>query len=128
MRINISPVSQLPIYEQIENQIREEILEGKLAPGTQLPSIRALARELKVGVITSKRAYDDLCEEGMLISRAGIGVFVAQLDCKRIQETHRGLLIEQLTDVRNYADSIGVGKEELTKLLELVYKGGDYNE
>ncbi len=125
MRINISPVSQLPIYEQIENQIREEILEGKLVPGTQLPSIRALARQLKVGVITSKRAYDDLCEEGMLISRAGIGVFVAQLDCKKIQEAHRELLIEQLADVKNYADSIGVGKQELTKLLELVYKGGD---
>lgn len=128
MRIKISPVSQLPIYEQIENQIREEVLEGRLLPGTQLPSIRALARELKVGVITSKRAYDDLCEEGMLISRAGIGVFVAQLDYKKIQEKHRELLIEQLADVKNYADSIGVGEEELTKLLKLVYKGGDHNE
>lgn len=121
MRINISPVSKFPIYEQIENQIREQILTGQLTQGTQLPSIRELARELKVGVITAKRAYDDLCEEDMLISRPGKGVFVADLDLKMVQETHRTLLIEQLTDIKNYADSIGIGKEELTELLNRLY-------
>lgn len=69
LRLIISPVSKLPIYEQIENQIREQILTGQLVPGIQLPSIRELARELKVGVITAKRAYDDLCQEEVLISR-----------------------------------------------------------
>lgn len=121
MRINISPVSKFPIYEQIENQIREQILTGQLTQGTQLPSIRELARELKVGVITAKRAYDDLCEEDMLISRPGKGVFVADLDIKMVQETHRTLLMEQLTDIKNYADSIGIGKEELTELLNRLY-------
>jgi GntR family transcriptional regulator len=120
MNIKISAVSQIPIYEQIENQIREEILCGKLLPDTQLPSIRALARELKVGVITSKRAYDDLCEEGMLISRAGIGVFVAQIDREMVQNTHIKMLKEQLTDLKDYAESIGVEKEELINLLKSI--------
>ncbi len=121
MRINISPVSKLPIYEQIENQIREQILSGELKPNTQLPSIRELARELKVGVITSKRAYDDLCEEGMLISRQGKGVFVAELDCESIQETQKKLLLEQLCDIKNYADSIGISKDELAEMIKGLY-------
>lgn len=122
MRINISPVSKIPIYEQIENQIREQILRDELKPGTQLPSIRELARELKVGVITSKRAYDDLCEEGMLISRQGKGVFVAELDCESIQETQKKLLMEQLEDIKNYGDRIGIGQDELVEMLKELYR------
>lgn len=118
MKLAISPISQVPIYEQIKNQIKEEILNGTLAAGTQLPSIRALARELKVGVITVKRAYDDLCEEEILISRAGVGIFAAEFDAQKLKGIYRGLLTEQLMDIKRYAQSIGVGKSELIELLK----------
>lgn len=121
MKISISAVSKIPIYEQITNQIREQVLSGQLLAGAQLHSIRELARELKVGIITAKRAYDDLCEEGMLISRPGKGVFVAELDIKDVQNAHKDLILEQLQDIKHYADSIGMGQEELTALLKSLY-------
>lgn len=118
MKLAISPISKVPIYEQIKNQIKVEILDGILLPGTQLPSIRALARELNVGVITVKRAYDDLCEEEILISRPGVGIFTAEFDARKIRNIYRGLLTEQLTDIKRYAESIGVSKDELVELLK----------
>lgn len=124
MNIVISIVSETPIYEQIKNQIREKVLSGELAPGTMLPSIRSMARELKVGVITTKRAYEDLCEEGVLISQPGKGVFVAKLDYDSVRNKHMELIKEQLSDIKTYADGVGIGREEIDKILDELYRQG----
>ena len=77
MKIIVKNKSELPIYEQIESQIKEQILDGRITEDEQLPSIRQLARDLKISVITTTRVYNDLAEEGFIISVAGKGYFVA---------------------------------------------------
>ncbi|MBR4223992.1 MAG: GntR family transcriptional regulator [Oscillospiraceae bacterium] len=77
MIITIKNRSDLPIYEQIKEQIREQILNGSVSEDEQLPSIRTLARDLKISVITTTRAYNDLMDEGFIISVAGKGYFAA---------------------------------------------------
>ena len=74
MKLVINANGEQPIYEQIKLQIKEQITSGELVAGTMLPSIRMLAKELKIGIITAKRAYDDLTEEGFTVSVAGKGL------------------------------------------------------
>ena len=86
MKIVIKNRSDMPIYEQIEEQIKAQILEGKAAEDEQLPSIRQLARDLKISVITTTRVYTDLAEEGFIISAAGKGYFVAPRNNELLRE------------------------------------------
>ena len=80
MNILISFESGVPIYEQIKSQLRGQIIRGDLPPDSMLPSIRTLARELKLGIVTAKRAYDDFCAEGYLYTVKGKGDYVAEFD------------------------------------------------
>lgn len=123
MKLMVSALSQIPIYEQIKQQIKEQVFSGDLKPGEQLPSIRTLAKELKVGVITSKRAYDDLCEEGVLVSHPGKGVFVGEIDTGEVKKNHLQLIGEQLRDTVEMANQFSVTKDEVYKLLDNIYKG-----
>jgi GntR family transcriptional regulator len=123
LKIIISSVAKKPIYEQIKDQIREYILSGELAKESQLPSIRLLARELKVGIITIKRVYDDLCKEEILVSRPGKGVFVGSLDFVQIKKINIELVKEQLRDIKEYADSVGINKDDIDEILNSLYKG-----
>ena len=86
MHILLKNRSDVPIYEQVEQQIREQILTGQLPEDTQLPSIRQLARDLKISVVTTTRIYSDLTEEGFLRSVAGKGCFVAPRDNDLLRE------------------------------------------
>ena len=86
MKIIIKNKSELPIYEQIEEQIRAQILDGKILENEQLPSIRQLARDLKISVITTTRVYNDLSDEGFIISVAGKGYFVAPRNNELLRE------------------------------------------
>ena len=86
MKIVIKNKSDMPIYEQIEEQIKAQILEGKVAEDEQLPSIRQLARDLKISVITTTRVYTDLAEEGFIISVTGKGYFVAPRNNELLRE------------------------------------------
>ena len=86
MKIILTNKSELPIYEQIEQQMKAQILDGALAPEEQLPSIRQLARDLKISVITTTRVYNDLADEGFIISMAGTGYFVAPRDNELLHE------------------------------------------
>lgn len=86
MKIIIKNKSELPIYEQIEQQMKKQILDGTLAEDIQLPSIRQLARDLKISVITTTRVYNDLAEEGFIISVAGKGYFVASRNNELLRE------------------------------------------
>ena len=86
MKIVIKNKSDMPIYEQIEEQIKAQILEGKVEEDEQLPSIRQLARDLKISVITTTRVYTDLAEEGFIISVTGKGYFVAPRNNELLRE------------------------------------------
>jgi GntR family transcriptional regulator len=80
MRVIVSPASGVPLYEQIVEQVRQQITAGELPAGAALPSLRALAGELRVSLITTTRAYNDLAAEGLIVNVPGKGSFVAQID------------------------------------------------
>ena len=86
MKIIIKNKSELPIYEQIEEQIKSQIIDGTVPENEQLPSIRQLARDLKISVITTTRVYNDLSDEGFIISVAGKGYFVAPRNNELMRE------------------------------------------
>lgn len=121
MNIMISPISEIPIYEQIREQVTEQILSGKIPPGTQLPSIRMLAKECKIGIITVKRAYEELCKSGIAVSINGKGVYAAELDAAFVKNSYHTQLKEQLKDVYHYAKTVSFSDEEFMNLVrELV--------
>jgi len=123
MNLNISMVSKIPIYEQIKDQIRDKVLSNELKAGTMLPSIRFLAKELKVGVITIKRAYDDLCDENILVSKAGIGVFVAEVNKEHAKKVYLNQLKERMLDIKDYAEGVNISEEDIYKILNEIYGG-----
>lgn len=122
MNIMINQLSQTPIYEQMENQIRQSILSGELEANYMMPSIRRMAKELNVGIITVKRAYDDLCNEGLLVSIQGRGVFVASIDADKEKEVRRGQLRERLKELKVFCDTSDISGEELMEELQKIYK------
>lgn len=119
MHINLSLQSG-PIYEQLKNQIRAQIFSGELKGGEMLPSIRTLAKELTIGIITAKRAYDDLIDEGYLYAVQGKGVFVAFR--KEEELTNRKLehLRKLLETAENYARENCISKEQFDTLLQQI--------
>lgn len=127
MNILISQLSQTPIYEQLKNQLRQEILAGNLAKNEMLPSIRGLAKELGIGVITVKRAYDDLCNEGFLVSLQGRGVFVADINTGIEHKLRLERLKEQLKELKEYCESSAISKEEVISIINEIY-GGEGSE
>ena len=122
MNIMINQLSQTPIYEQMENQIRQSILSGELEANYMMPSIRKMAKELSVGIITVKRAYDDLCNEGLLVSIHGRGVFVASIDTDKEKEVRLNQLRERLRELKTFCDTSDISGEELMEELEKIYK------
>ncbi|NQT58295.1 MAG: GntR family transcriptional regulator [Bacteroidetes bacterium] len=121
MNILVSNASRDPIYEQISRQVRTQIVNGTLEAGDILPSIRALARELQVSVITTKRAYDDLEKEGFIDSVTGKGSFVAAQNPEFLREKQMRTIEEKLTEAVDSAKNYGVEKEKLQELIELLY-------
>lgn len=122
MNLIISNASGLPIYEQITSQIKNLIITGELEEGDALPSMRLLAKELRISVITTKRAYEELEREGFVESVQGKGSFVARKNMELIREEQlrkiEGLL-EQAVDVASVS---GIGIEQLTEMLSLLYR------
>ncbi|MGE5675416.1 MAG: GntR family transcriptional regulator [Mycobacterium leprae] len=86
MLLNISPANPEPLYQQIVTQLRRKILQAELAPGSPLPSVRQLAADLTISVITVRRAYEELEREGLIYTHQGMGNFVARLDTQRIND------------------------------------------
>jgi Predicted transcriptional regulators len=125
MNLFISSSTQTPIYEQIESQIRELIMNGTYTPGMQLPSIRILARELKVGIITCRRAYDDLCEQGFLISHPGKGVFVAEIAKENVKMIALEQLKKQVTELCNNAKKSGIQEDEIIESIHDFFRDSE---
>jgi GntR family transcriptional regulator len=122
VRILISNSSPEPIYEQIARQIKAEVIAGRLEEGVPLPSIRALAHDLQVSVITTKRAYDELEAEGFLDSVGGKGTFVAAQNPAFLREKRMKVVEEKLVSALDEARLLGVGLDELTEMLRLLYE------
>lgn len=125
MNILISTLSQTPIYQQIQDQIKEMVLAGSLKTEEQLPSIRLMAKDLKVGIITIKRAYEELEKEGIIVNLQGRGCFVAKVDKEKIKLIHLAQLREQLSEIKYFADTTGITKEEFQEVINDMYGGSD---
>ena len=123
MNIMISQLSQTPIYEQMENQIKRDILSGELKANEMLPSIRSMAKELGVGIITVKRAYDDLCNEGLLVSLQGRGVFVAEIDSAQEKEVRMEQLSEKIMEIKEFCEASAITQSEVIELINEVFGG-----
>ena len=113
MKIIIKNSSTLPIYEQIEEQIKSQILAGKVTEDEQLPSIRQLARDLKISVITTTRVYNDLVAEGFLVSVAGKGYFVAPRNNELLRERMLCEMEEAIEQVVVSGRNAGLSDEEI---------------
>jgi GntR family transcriptional regulator len=120
MNIKINSKSGVAIYEQIEQQIKNEILNGALKEGEPLPSIRSLAADLKISVITTKRAYEELEKEGMIYSVAGKGFFVDNPDLQYLEEKRTLSIEEELGKVISNARAAGLTKAEIKDMVDIL--------
>lgn len=112
--------SGVPIYQQIEEAIKEEILTGKRKEGEYLPSIRGLAKELRISVITTMKAYEELEKQGLITAVQGKGYYVNAQDSDMLKEQHLRKMEEHLLDAMKAARIAGVSKEEIIETLRLL--------
>lgn len=122
MNLIISNSSGKPIYEQITAQIKNSILNGELQEGEALPSMRALAKDLRISVITTKRAYEDLERDGFVVTVAGKGCFVAPKNLELMREEQRKKVEEALQCAVDQAKAASIDLEELKEMLSLLYE------
>jgi len=125
MKIIISNDSGLPIYEQIKNQIKAQIVAGELKADEDLPGMRTLASDLKVSVITTKRAYNDLEQEGYIYSMPGKGSFVKKLNEEVVRENALSEIEKYFTDAMTVAKAAGIDIEELQEILKTLDEVGE---
>ena len=121
MNIIIRNTGDAPIYDQITRQVKTLILRGELREGEALPSMRLLARELRISVITTKRAYEELEREGFITTVPGKGCFVAARNLELVREDARRRVEEHLTRAVEAARSGGVGRDEVNEILDILY-------
>ena len=114
-----------PIYDQIVSQVKAQILSGKLKEGDALPSLRALAKDLRISVITTKRAYEELEREGFIVSLTGKGSFVAGANTELIREEHQRRLEDHLREAVSLSHLCGLDLDGLTSILSMLYKEED---
>ncbi|SNZ11597.1 transcriptional regulator, GntR family [Terribacillus aidingensis] len=122
MQIIISNSSKEPIYEQITNQIKSSILTGELQEGSPIPSMRKLAKDLQISVITTKRAYEELEKAGFIYSIVGKGSFVAEQNLDLIKEKKLKVIEEQLSAVITNSREIGLSLDELQQIMRILYE------
>ena len=125
MDIILSNSSGKPIYEQIADQVREQILSGALSAGDALPSMRVLAKELRISVITTKRAYEELERDGFLDNVPGKGCFVAPQNRELLREAQMRRVEDLLAQAVDEARKGGFSLSELQELLTLLYQGDE---
>lgn len=122
MKIIISNSSQEPIYAQIVEQIKEQVMKGRLMEAEALPSIRNLARELQISVITTKRAYDELEKGGFIVTVPGKGTYVAAQNQELMRETRIKLVEEKLIEAVISAKTVNLTLHELQEMLRIFYE------
>ena len=122
MDIIISNSSGVALYEQIEEQIKSQIMTGELAEGDALPSMRVLAKELKISIITTKRAYEDLERDGFIYSVTGKGSFVKGINGEIVKENMKFAIQELLESAVDKAILGKVSLDEMSEMLKLLYE------
>ena len=122
VNIIISNQSDKPIYEQIAEQIKNLIINGELSEAEMLPSIRSLAKELQISVITTKKAYEELEREGFIVSVPGKGSFVKPQNIELLKEARIRIVEEKMAEAISAGKSIDMSLEELQEMLKLLYE------
>lgn len=122
MNVIISNSSDSPIYEQIVSQIKGQIIQGQLKAGEALPSIRNLAKELNISVITTKRAYEELEKEGFIETIRGKGSYISSQNKEFIREQKMKEIELKLVEIIKESKMLGLNKEELFEILKLLYE------
>lgn len=122
MYVWIDNKSGAPIYDQIYTQIKNQIISGQLGPDEMLPSIRNLAKDLRISVITTKRAYEELEKEGFIYTVAAKGCFVAPKNTELLREEHLKRMEAHLQEAIALAASCGLGEKEVAALLHTLYE------
>ena len=126
MKIKISNLSSMPIYQQIASEIRNKILSNELMSNTQLPSIRALSKELEVGIITIKKAYEVLLQENLIYSKGAVGYFVNEINREEILLIKKGKYLKEIEKVLEKALDDGLTKVDVKEIIEIVLGERDY--
>ena len=123
MKIVLSNGSSIPLFEQIKNAIKENIMTGQLDDGEQLPSVRVLSKELKVSILTVKKAYDELSKEGFIEVRQGLGTFVAENNQELKVEEKQKEMENNISEAIILAKSLAIEKQTFLELVEFMYEG-----
>lgn len=122
MKILISNTSDIPLYQQIKDQIKDAILKEELVENDPLPSIRAFANDLKVSVLTIRRVYEELEQEGFVISQVGIGTFVSASNIELLRDSRRRLVEQKMQDMIQTPKALDITKEELNAMMDILYE------
>lgn len=122
MKMIISNSSSIPIYQQIKNSIIEQIMNNELQEDEMIPSIRNLAKDIGISVMTIKKAYDELESEGYIISTQGKGTFVAPKNKELVKEKAQKDIEEYIIKIIDIAKKIDISKEEIIDILKLFFK------
>ena len=122
MKILISNTSDTPLYQQIKDQIKDAILKEELVEGDALPSIRAIANDLIESVLTIRRVYEELEQEGFIVSQVGIGTFVSTSNLELLRDSKRRLVEQKMADMIQTAKSLKISKEDLNSMMDILYE------
>ena len=122
MKIIISNTSDTPLYQQIKDQIKDAILKNEVVEGDPLPSIRSFANDLQVSVLTIRRVYEELEQEGFVVSQVGIGTFVSASNVELLRDAKRRLVEQKMQDMIQTAKSLNISKDELNAMMDILYE------
>ena len=122
LKIIISNNSNVPLYQQIKDQIKDSILKEELAEGDSLPSIRTFTNDLQVSVLTIRRVYNELESEGFVVSQAGLGTFVSTGNIELLQDAKRRLIENKMAELIQTAKSLQITKEDLNSMMDILYE------
>ncbi len=122
LKILISNASDSPLYQQIKEQIKDAILKEEFVEGDALPSIRAFANDLKVSVLTIRRVYEELEQEGFITSQVGKGTFVSAGNLELLLDSRRRLVEQKMLAMIQTAKSLKISKEELNAMMDILYE------
>lgn len=126
VNLNVSVYSDKPIYEQLKDQLKKAIINGELEKHYKLPSVRVLSKELQIGIVTVKRAYDDLVNEGFVFSQSARGYFVSEIDIDKVQDMYLSRINNLFDEVMRLKDDADIDFQVLEEIFK--HKGEEKNE
>jgi len=122
MKILISNISNIPLYQQIKDQLKDIIFKNEMSEGDALPSIRNFATDLKVSVLTIRRVYNELEQEGFITSQVGIGTFISAGNLELLYDSKRCIVEQKMQDLIQTAKTLKISKEELNAMMDILYE------